>query len=253
MGFCGIATLNYDVVLETAIIAASHDAGYHSGCEAIDLRAEKRQQCVHKYLQSLRPAECHGHVLHLHGIYNNAERIILTRQDYQDAYDGLMSGSRVAVGDTLGEMSGELAAHYANAQHPQITFQKKVMWALLATHPMLFVGFGMNDGFFLDVIRMVREDFNLCSEQVHYALMSYRERSHTEESQREKTERDLKALGISPIFYYVPEPEGLNGDEDHSGLKRLVSELARSVGVSTVTPRVPAISPNDISRRMLEL
>ena len=129
------------------------------------------------------------------------------------------------------------------------SLHRHIIWALSATHPMLFVGFGMRDGFFLDVIKTVRQDFDLRSEQVHYAVMPY-----TSEERRLETDHDLKALGVRPVFYYVPEREVPDAEEDHSGLKHLISELARSVGVSTATFRMPVTSPdiNDINRRMLE-
>jgi len=223
LGFSGIVTTNYDIVLETAVGEAFSQDRYWR-CDPIDLCLLKPYR-VFDFLRSLSPSTDHRWVLHLHGCFGNSERIILTRNDYLRAY-------------------GELGANEKNEVLNRIldTIHRKVIWALLAMHSLVFVGFSMKDEFFMRILKVVQKDFELDSEPVHFAIMDY-----TSDEDREKTSLILRHKGVLPVFYHVPEPRSPNGIPDHSGLERLVFELADSVGISIGSPTIVSLT-----RKMLE-
>ena len=213
LGFCGIITTNYDIVLETAVGEAFSKDSYWR-CDPIDLCLPTKPYRFFEFLRSLSPNTDHRWVLHLHGCFDNSERIILTRKDYLRAY-------------------GELGANGMDGNSNRIldTIHRKVIWALLVMHSLVFVGFSMKDEFFMKMLEVVRKDFELDSEPVHFAIMNY-----TSDEDRERTSLILRRKGVLPIFYHVPELRSLNDSPDHSGLERLVFELANSLGTSIGSP-----------------
>lgn len=106
----------------------------------------------------------------------------------------------------------------------------------------LFVGFSLEDGFFVHILRVLRQDLQLGEDLRHFAIMSY-----TSEDQREHIAERLRLLNTLPIFYYVPVAEHGQAP-DHSGLTRLIYDLAAGVGVSVVPESIASLN-----KRMLEL
>lgn len=222
LGFSGIVTTNYDIVLETAVGEAFTEDRY-CRCDPIDLCTPKPYR-VSDFLRSLSPTSDHRWVLHLHGCYNNPEGIILTRRDYLRAY-------------------GELGTNEANEPSGRIldTIHRKVIWALLSVYSIVFVGFGMNDEFFMRILDIVQKDFELYPDVVHYAVMPYTSADDIERA------LFLKRKGVLPVFYHVLECKSPSENPDHSGLERLVFELADSLGVSVGFPSIV-----DLTKKMLE-
>src|SRR2546428_14070193 len=148
LGFSGIVTTNYDLILEDAIGETCSSTAYFR-CEPIDL-CEPRRYRVLDFLRSIGPSNEHRYVLHLHGLYRSPDCLILTRRDYETRYGQLRNadGRRVAL-DTL---------------------HRKVIWTLLATHSVVFVGFSLQDEFFVDILELVKEDFQVFSDPVHFAI-----------------------------------------------------------------------------------
>ena len=244
LGFSGVVTLNYDLVLESAITEASHAAGCPIMPETIDLCAEGRQYRVFRFLRSIRPADCHTCVLHLHGCCNNPRQLILTREEYLRAYEGRRSKADAELLAMVRERQGSLSnARFKEQDRVLGTLHRKVIWSLLAVFPLVFVGFGMTDQFFLDILRIVQSDLALYSEPAHFALMGCRS-----DEDRETKSRELGTLGVRPVYYHVPEPQPPVGDEDHRGLLHLVSELADSVGVTVASPTIDQLSKRMWSR-----
>ena len=235
LGFCGIATFNYDPVLECAITACTKIR-----CETIDLCSTDTRCRVFDYLRALNPNECMSHVLHLHGFYKNPKEIILTRTEYKSAYGDIETRIAAASSPVANKQCSPAIA--ALGDEPLDTLHRKIIWSLLAMHPVLFVGFGVKDEFFLDTLRIVQRDFGLYQETAHFALMDYTDVSERDgTTDKDKKEEHLRRFGIGPIFYNAPAPE------DHTGLQRVVSELARAVGV-------PAdLSLEERNRRMWSL
>ena len=144
LGFSGIITTNYDRVLETAI-QKSFNIDH---CESIDL-CEDRTYRIFDFLRFLSSNTAHCFVLHLHGIYDKPKKLILNKTDYLKAYG---KKDKSIILDTL---------------------HRKVIWALLAMHSLVFVGFSMTDPFFLSMLEIVQKDFALDDDPVHFAIMGY--------------------------------------------------------------------------------
>jgi len=198
LGFCGIVTTNYDKVLEIALQASPNKYGNVPNCESLDLCGEKPYS-VFPFLRSLRPGTKHANILHLHGWYQNPEKIILTLNDYQENY-------------------GLLDENDQKAKRILDTFHRKVIWTLLTTHPLLFVGFSLTDPFFLEMITIVKADFKLQDKSIHYAIMGY----HNPE-EIFKTAEQLSHFGICPVFYKIDVKS--DGTEDYTRLSDLIFEM----------------------------
>ena len=223
LGFCGIVTTNYDIVLETAVMDAFSNDCFHL-CVPQDLCLSKPYR-VFDFLRSISSKNDHSSVLHLHGCYNNSEEIVLTRRDYLKRY-------------------GEIQSKGSNDGFVGIldTNHKKVIWSLLTMKTLVFVGFSMTDPFFMDIIDIVQNDFQLDNDIIHLAIMPYES-----SLEREKTYLSLKKKGILPVFYYVPKLDGSNKTSNHSGLEKLIFELADTIGVD-----VGSSSYRILTQRMLD-
>ena len=224
--FCGLVTTNYEPVIESAVADAfAGDMGPFR-CEPIDLCDER----VYRVLDFFRSLSNGGHpswVLHLHGYYRNPQRIILTNDDYRRHY-------------------GEPPEYDQDGRPQSVILDKlhrKVLWTLFVTHPLVFVGFGLQDDFFIHMLRVLRQDLQLGNDLTHFAMMPF-----TKEEDQEKTTEYLRLLNTMPVFYHVPDVKVAGQEPDHGGLKRLVLELAEEVGVPVVSDAI-----TNINKRMLEL
>jgi hypothetical protein len=226
LGFCGLVTTNYERVIESAVTQAfASDVGPFN-CEEIDL-CHHRFYRVFDFFRSLAAGEKPRWVLHLHGYYRNPQGIILTEEDYRRRYGELPAS------DTEGRAQSVILD----------SLHRKVLWTLFATHPLVFVGFSLRDDFFVHMLRVVRDDFELGSDLAHYALMGF-----TTEEDKKRTWEYLRLRNTMPIFYHVPKVEASGEEQDHGGLKRLIYELAGGVGAPFVSSGVTSIT-----QRMLEL
>ena len=224
-GFCGLVTTNYEEVIESAVSEAyTSDVGPWR-CAPLDL-CKRRSYRVFDFFRSLATGERPRWVLHLHGHHSNPEGIILTEENYLRNY-------------------GEQPVYDAHGRAQNVrldSLHRKVLWTLLATHPLVFVGFSLQDGFFNHMLSVVRDDFELGSDPTHYALMGA-----TTEEDRKRIWEYLRLRNTMPVFYQVPEAP-VGQEQDHNDLKRLVNELAAEIGVTSVSGGMASIT-----RRMLEL
>lgn len=207
--FRGIATTNYDNVLESAIVEALIDKGFYPSCDSVDLCDTSKSYRVSDFLRSLSTTSDYKSVLHLHGYYKNPENIILTENDYLTRYGNL---------DGAGKQT----------QVPLDKTHRKVIWALLAMYPVVFIGFRMTDPFFMQLLEVVRNDLKLDGDKLHFAILP----------NTDKVRAPLlsRRYCIQPIFYPVSEKTNPEERTYHSGLERLVFELANSLGISIGSP-----------------
>ena len=75
--FCGVASTNYDPVIESAINSLRFQKGLDSECHAIDLCGHKPHR-VFEFLRSLTDDGDPSAVLHIHSYWENADDLILT-------------------------------------------------------------------------------------------------------------------------------------------------------------------------------
>lgn len=222
LGFSGLVTTNYDEVLESAVrqLLIAQRAEPH--CEPLDLCGERSYR-VFEFLRDLSQPPSFRWILHLHGHYRSPQRLILTLSDYRERY-----GEVVAFNERGEPLQKALS-----------TLHRKVLWTLLVAHRMMFVGFSLEDRFFTDLLRIVQDDFGLGSDPVHFGIFPLKVHSDLATAVRR-----LQSLGISPLFYEVPP-----GDpDDHRGVRTLIYDLARAVGVTFLPSAL-----RELSERTLEL
>lgn len=253
LGFCGITTTNYDPVLEVALRAESES--YQ--CDELDL-CDDRIYNVSKFLRGLSEGEDRRWILHLHGYYRNPSKIVLTWEDYIGRY-GLPSLTRESeevreLDDRLKELvnAGHLSDRSlktyeglrSQVSEPALdTIHRKVIWCLLAMHPVVFVGFSMSDPFLMPLLDLVRRDFDLLSETPHYAILSY-----TEPRDMDIVAERFRQYGVRSVFYYVPPRREPHEIPDHRGLQTLVAELRQ-----ILRPQTGATNLDTINEKMLRL
>ena len=227
LGFCGLVTTNYDEVLECAVREAFRTSDGPKTCSALDLCNERTFKVL-RFLRGLSKPSEHRFVLHLHGIHSAPHHMILTSLDYADKY-----GEQTPYDDKGKPIGRSLD-----------TIHRKVLWTLLATHPLVFVGFSMEDAFFNYILKVVQADFQSGTTPIHFAIFGQKQG----EDITAKTDV-LRRNGVQPIYYPVPPPQGIGDSSGYSiGLRKLVFELADKVGVSIGSP-----GSIEITKRMLEL
>jgi hypothetical protein len=221
--FCGCATTNYDYAIESALSDARGRTPV-----TIDFCRERRHKTF-SYLRQLSTNSNPGlDVLHLHGCYNNPEQLVLTEQDYVRAY-----GREVEVKLLEG---GKLTR---NLDTPY----RKVLWTLLVMHPVVFIGFSLDDPAFTYMLKVVQGDFRLGSDLVHLAIVPWKPSDDV---------RDLvgrfKGINVQPIFYEVRQDRGGTEYADHRALETLVLDVA-----STLKLDVPPLGLAGTLGRMIGL
>jgi hypothetical protein len=126
-------------------------------------------------------------VAHLHGVYNDARKIILTATQYALAYGGSHedltliqpprpSGVRTVLQKAVGALMAMTHGKSHNASglfQPTMrsnawTLLRRTVWALMATQRLIFVGFGMNDPFLYALFSYVSGDLWDTTGQIHY-------------------------------------------------------------------------------------
>ena len=215
LGFCGLVTTNYDLVLESTARAVNEGRDYRR-CESIDLCDKDRRYRVFDFLRSLSPENLYTSVLHLHGCHNNPKEIILTGGDYLDKYG----------------MEPQEEDSPLRAERGLDSFHRKVIWSLLEMHPLVFVGFSMSDPFFMDLLKIVQHDFSLDAHTMHFAIMGY-----SDAGERGEIEHRLKSYGVQPVFYYAPKDR--NGAVDHRGLQNMIFDLQNILETEQYKPTEP--------------
>jgi SIR2-like domain len=200
-GFRGAITTNYDPTLVNALSIQNIAAG-RSVCTALDL-GDSRAYGVFDFLRLAARGPTTESVLHLHGVYNNPDRIVLTASDYHERYGDF---------ETVG--NDHLPVNRALGNIP-----RKVIWTLLVTYSTLFVGFSLDDPALRHILDVTSADFQRGRYLDHFAIVG----AESDDEERKYTDA-WRAHGITPIFYRVVSSSGLG--RDHSNLKTLVARLA---------------------------
>jgi len=160
-------TTNYDEVLESAS---------HSIAKPIGSFCWNEKTRIRNFFKDLNDPDPNEppmrYIFHIHGRYDEKDSIILTESDYM----GLYAESEFAL---------------------------KVIWSIIASFYMCFIGFRMSDLDVLSIFRRVRWDFGR-GDTRHFAIIevnNLEERKITRMYLRDK-------FGIEPIFYELKEGTG---------------------------------------------
>ena len=195
--FRGILTTNYDAVLEAALGDIEPRFAYDNWL-VIDENSAGR---VHEFLMAMNnDKRITRRIAHLHGRFSPPSSIILSIEDYKDAY-GLDS--------TVEEDE--------NKNESKLRF--RLLWAVLATRRVVFVGFSMDDPYLTMILKTVSEDLWTWNKSTHFAIMSISSIDADDaEDSKNKSEILNSEYGVGTVFYEDP-------DDSHQGLDRILDEI----------------------------
>jgi hypothetical protein len=197
--FRAIVTCNYDEILESALGAI------YLGKRAVscDIDDDARASSS-EFLRSLDQITNPPAVLHIHGIYSKPKKIILSEQDYLRAYGWMHDGR----GKISQKEFRDIAAW---------TIQSRLVWALLATRRLIFIGFSVTDPYFIYLLEIVTKDLWEWNQQNHFAILGL-SKDDAEEG-KSFAKRLLQIHGIQVVFYENP-------DGSHSALDQLIQDAS---------------------------
>ncbi|MBW1910674.1 MAG: SIR2 family protein [Deltaproteobacteria bacterium] len=196
--FKGILTTNYDTVLEAALGARNPNQA-HDNSLVID---EGGGQRVSEFLLSLDFDIFPKRIAHLHGRFDHPQSIILCLDDYVRSY-GLRPTEN---GGRLKEAA------------PSWSLHRKILWAILSTRRVVFIGFSMKDPYLSEMLRFVSSDLWRWNESIHYAVMDISPENADE--CKSKAQELKRNYGVETVFYE-------NIDGTHFGLEKTIYEAAR--------------------------
>lgn len=177
--FRHVLTTNYDAVLESAHETA---LGRHAHWLEWSHRSD-----IEELLCSFEHAQDERRYVHLHGRFHDPDSLVLTHYDYDERY----------------QASSE-------------TFEK--LFALLATHPLLSVGFSLTDPDVMDIFRRMHVATGY-DEKQHFAILPAQDADEATRQRRRLYER----YGIRGLFF-------VTDGKDYSGMHEWIREISRRLG-----------------------
>ena len=187
--FRGILTTNYDTVLEAALGTVDPESASDNSL-VIDEGSGAR---IHEFLMAMNnDKRMIRRIAHLHGTFNPADSIILSIEDYKDAY-GLNPTDK------------------EDQEKNESKLRFRLLWAVLATRRVVFIGFSMDDPYLNKILETVGEDLWTWNKSTHFAIMSIS--SKDAEISKDKSETLNSEYGVSTVFY--ENPDGSHRELDH--------------------------------------
>lgn len=201
--FRGILTTNYDIVLETALAEIEPSSATDNSL-VIDSSSATR---VHEFLRAMTDSSLTRRIAHLHGKFEYPDDIILSIKDYEKAYGLDLTGNQ-------------------EKRASEWTLHRKLLWAVLATRRVVFIGFSMSDPYLNKMLETVRTDLREWGQSTHFAIMSISPNNADEK--KEKAKQLKERYGVDTVFY-----EKL--DKSHLRLDHLVAEIAEECDESQLS------------------
>ncbi|MYC76472.1 hypothetical protein F4X10_11975 [Candidatus Poribacteria bacterium] len=201
--FRGILTTNYDTVLEAALGNIEPRFAYDNWL-VID---ENSAGQVNEFLMAMNnDTRMTRRIAHLHGRFNIPGSIILSIEDYHRAY-----GLRIAANHVPDHVQKDF----------EWTLYRKLLWAVLATRRVVFIGFSMNDPYFNEMLETVSADLWRWDKSIHFAIMSIS--STNAENSKTRADGLRREYGVDTVFYK-------DSDNLHQGLIDIISEIYVACG-----------------------
>jgi hypothetical protein len=186
--FKGFVTTNYDEGLEQAAL----DCGERRTDCGVVIKPNDDHHLVSQFLIGLDDKTQPRRIAHLHGVHSQTRHIIFTRSDYENAY-GVASTAPWKL-------------------------HRKLLWALLATRRLVFVGTSLDDPYLNELLGLVSDDLWNWRQSIHYLVSPLDQRSIT---RQQNDEARFSDYGIRVVYFD-------NFDGTYSSLDQLFSEaLAR--------------------------
>ena len=199
--FRGILTTNYDTVLEAALNDKDPTRA-HDNTLVIGSHPAIR---VHDFLMSMNDKRIPQWIVHLHGSIDRSDSIILGIKDYHRAYGFRLTANQVP-------------------RDSEWTLHRKLLWAMLATRRVVFIGFSMDDPYFNKMLETVSADLWIWDKSIHFAIMDIS--SESAEDSKDKAKRLRKEYGVDTVFYD-------NSDKSYQGLDGIIAEIDKKCHVES--------------------
>ncbi|MFD1771701.1 SIR2 family protein [Sphingobacterium suaedae] len=225
--FKAITTTNYDIVLEHALTIVTKQP--HSSLHFEGTTKSK----ILDFLQSLNFNKfSRKFIAHLHGIYDSNDSIVLGGKEYSSKYGFQLGENDGTLFDQLqkGGMSQERITDLLVKYGYEWPLRRKLLWSLLATRRIVFIGFSMNDPYFIKMLDFVKDDLSTYNAETHFLVLrvtpSNLQRSieHAHHLKRE--------YGIQTFFFQDEEGK-------YPGLGQFIAELENVVNNSQETVETP--------------
>ena len=192
--FRGVLTTNYDTVLEAALGELEPQFGYDNSL----VIGENSAGRVNEFLMAMnKDKRMTRRIAHLHGKFDIPESIILSVEDYHKVYGLRLSANQVQ-------------------RNSEWTLHRKLLWAVLATRRVVFVGFSMEDPYFNKMLETVSTDLWRWDKSIHFAIMSISPEGS--KSSKSNTDRLRREYGVGTVFYE-------DTDNLHQGLEQIIDEI----------------------------
>lgn len=208
--FREILTTNYDKVLEAALSEKEPTSAFYNSL-VIDKESAGE---VHEFIMAMSNRSMPRRIAHLHGRYDIPKDIILSSEDYEKAY---------------GQRDAEWTLH------------RKMLWAVLATRRVVFIGFSMDDPYLNEMLETVSQDLWRWGKSTHYAIMGIS--SGNSQDSKNKAERLKERYGVDIVFYKIL-------DGKHLSLDHIIADIAQECDVE-IQPAIASqdeLSDNDRSK-----
>ena len=188
--FKGFVTTNYEESLEQA----AHDSGETRRDCSVVIKPDADHHLVSRFLLGLDDKNEPRRIAHLHGIHTETRDIIFTRSDYEHAYGAVERGLW--------------------------TLHRKLLWALLATRRLVFIGTSLDDPYLNRLLEMVAGDLWNWGQTIHYLVSPLDERTIA----RQQSDQDrFSKYGICVVYFD-------NFDGTYRGLDHLINEAVARCG-----------------------
>lgn len=201
--FRGILTTNYDTVLEAALGEIETEFASDNSL-VIDENSGAR---IHEFLLSMNnDRRMTKRIAHLHGKFDPASSIILSIEDYKRAYG-------IDLTDEENQRTDEAKLRF------------RLLWSVLATRRVVFVGFSMDDPYLKKILEVVTEDLWTWNKSTHYAIMDIS--SKDAEDSIDKAKVLDSEYGVSTVFYEELDDSHQKSDDSdpHQGLEQIIEEI----------------------------
>ena len=216
--FRGILTTNYDIVLESALESVEHLPARDNSLVV----GEDFGEQVDEFIRGMSDANIPRRIAHLHGIYDNPESIILSSEDYKNTYGFIVSketpeSKEYQKFSLLKPRSGD---QVQRDYEPPL--YQKLLWTVLASRRIVFVGFSLKDPYFNEMLDSVTSDLWRSGKSIHFSIMGISSEGAKNSIRNAKTLKEK--YGIDTVFYEV-----IKGS--HQGLDHIIDEVAELCGI----------------------
>lgn len=215
--FKAITTTNYDMVMESALHAVS---GFSSSTLHFEGTTKRK---IHDFLTSLNfPLKKHKMIVHLHGVYDQPNSIVLGGKEYASKYGfGLQDNKETLLNQiNKGEITQEELSDLLIKHGYEWPIRRKLLWALLATRRIVFFGFSMNDDYFNKMLEFVKDDVSTYNSDTHFLVLRVTAKSINESLERADY---LKSnYGITTVFFQDDEGK-------YDGLRIFIEDLSDKI------------------------